>query len=96
MAIKKCENGTNISQISNDKGCGPSEVSAELLKPVGEYEIDSIYDITKDAWNREKIQNGVMDKMLRDIVDIDEMGCGFTKGRGTTGVIWIVRQMQQE
>ena len=43
-----------------------------------------------------KVLERVVDKRLRHIVDIDGMQFGFTKGKGTTYAIWIVRQIQEK
>ena len=48
----------SLRKISNRKTCRPSEVSAELLKALGEYGIDWLYDIMKDVWNTGNIPDG--------------------------------------
>ena len=37
-----------------------------------------------------------MEGLIRQRVEIDEMQCGFTSGRGTTDAIFIVRQVQEK
>ena len=44
-----------LNKTSYGKACGPSEVSAALLRSPGEYGIDWFPDTTKDVWNRGKI-----------------------------------------
>ena len=43
-----------------------------------------------------KILEKVLERRLRQIVELDEMQFGFTPGRGTTDAIFIVRQMQEK
>ena len=43
-----------------------------------------------------KVLERVVDKRLRDIVDIDGMQFGFMKGKGTTDAIRIVMQIQDK
>lgn len=42
-----------------------------------------------------KVVERVLEQRLRDMVNIDEMQCGFTPGKGTTDAIFIVRQVQE-
>ena len=44
-----------LNKTSNGKACGPSEVSAELPRSLGEYGLDWSPETTKDAWNRGNI-----------------------------------------
>jgi hypothetical protein len=43
-----------------------------------------------------KILEKVVDKCIRDIVTTDKMQFGFMPGRGTTGAMFIVRQIQEK
>ena len=43
-----------------------------------------------------KVLEKVLDKRLREIVDINEMQFGFRKGKGTTDAIFVVRQLQEK
>ena len=42
-----------------------------------------------------KVFERVIEQKIRDIVDIDAMQFGFMRGKGTTDVIFIVRQLQE-
>ena len=42
-----------------------------------------------------KVLECVVDGHIRQRVEIDEKQCGFMLGRGTTDVIFIVRQLQK-
>ena len=44
-----------LSEMSNGKACGPSEVSAELLKAPAEFGMYWLHDITNDVRNWGKI-----------------------------------------
>lgn len=43
-----------------------------------------------------KVVERVIDKGLRDIVNINDMQFGFRKGKGTTDAIFVVRQQQEK
>ena len=43
-----------------------------------------------------KVIDRVIDKLLREIIDIDEMQFGFVPGRGTTDAIFLLRQLQEK
>ena len=43
-----------------------------------------------------KVLERVLEKRLRQKIDIDEMQCGFVPGRGTVDAIFIVRQLQEK
>ena len=43
-----------------------------------------------------KVLERVVEGLIRQRVEIDEMQCGFMSGRGTTDVIFIVRQLQEK
>ncbi len=43
-----------------------------------------------------KVLERVVEKLIRDMVDIDEMQFGFVPGRGTTDAIFILRQLQEK
>ena len=43
-----------------------------------------------------KLLKHVLDFQIRQMVNIDEMQYGFVPGRGTTDVIFIVRQLQEK
>ena len=43
-----------------------------------------------------KVIERVIDKLLRERIDIDEMQFGFVPGRGTTDVISLLRQLQEK
>ena len=42
-----------------------------------------------------KVIERVIDKLLRERIDIDEMQFGFVPGRGTTDAIFLLRQLQK-
>ena len=68
----------------------------------------SIYKGKGDALNRGnyrglelieqvmKVLEGVVERLIRQRVEIDEMQCGFMSGRSTTDAIFIVRQLQEK
>ena len=85
-------------------------MSAELLKALGEFGIywlhdhflKDVYGTAEDARWLEKLMQHAMkvlermvDKRLRDIVDIDGMQFGFIEGKGITYAVWIVKQTQE-
>ena len=41
-----------------------------------------------------KVWERMVERLIRQRVEIDEIQCGFMSGRGTTNVICIVRQLQ--
>ena len=43
-----------------------------------------------------KVLERVVEGLIRQIVEFDEMQCGFMSGRGTTDAIFIVRQLQEK
>ena len=43
-----------------------------------------------------KVIERVIDKLLRERIDIDEMQFGFVPGRGTTDAIFLLRQLQEK
>ena len=43
---------TAVRKMSNEKAYGPSEMSAELLKALGEYGIEWLHYVMKDVWSR--------------------------------------------
>ena len=43
-----------------------------------------------------KILEKVLDKRLRNIIHIDNMQFGFSQGKGTTGVMLVIRQVQEK
>ena len=43
-----------------------------------------------------KILEKVLERRIRQIVELDEMQFGFTPGRGTTDAIFIVKQIQEK
>ncbi|XP_057312797.1 uncharacterized protein LOC130654265 [Hydractinia symbiolongicarpus] len=43
-----------------------------------------------------KVIERVMDKLLRERIDIDKMQFGFVPGRGTTDAIFLLRQLQEK
>ena len=43
-----------------------------------------------------KVLELVVEGLIRQRVEIDEIQCGFMSGRGTTGAIFIVRQLQEK
>ena len=43
-----------------------------------------------------KVLERVVEKPIRQKIEIDEMQCGFMSGRGTTDAIFIVRQLQEK
>ena len=43
-----------------------------------------------------KVIGRVIDKLLRERIDIDEMQFGFVPGRGTTDGIFLLRQLQEK
>ena len=43
-----------------------------------------------------KIMERVVDKKLREIVQVDERQFGFVKRKGTIDAIWIIRQLQEK
>ena len=43
-----------------------------------------------------KVLECVVERLIRQRVEIDEMQCGFMSGRGTTDAIFIVRQLQEK
>ena len=47
-----------LGKMSSGKANGPSELSAELLKALGEYGIDWLHDTMKDVWNTGNIPDG--------------------------------------
>ena len=73
-----------LSKTSNGKACRPSEVSAVLLKAVGEYGIYWIHVIMKDVWNRGKVPGGWR---KREIVPI-----GYTNRRE---MLWSVEAIEE-
>ena len=43
-----------------------------------------------------KVLERIIERLIRDIVDIDSMQFGFRPGRGTTDAIFILRQLQEK
>ena len=43
-----------------------------------------------------KILERIMEKRIRDTINIDQMQFGFVRGKGTTYAIFILRQMQEK
>ena len=43
-----------------------------------------------------KVIERVIDKLLRERIDIGEMQFGFAPGRGTTDAIFLLRQLQEK
>ena len=43
-----------------------------------------------------KLHKQVLDSYIREMVNINEMQLGFVPGRGTTGTIFVVRQLQEK
>ena len=43
-----------------------------------------------------KVMERILEKLIRDKINIDEMQFGFMPGRGTTDAIFILRQMQEK
>ena len=43
-----------------------------------------------------KVLERVVEGLIRQRVEINEMQCGFMSGRGTTDVIFVVRQLQEK
>ena len=43
-----------------------------------------------------KVIERVIDKLLRERIDIDEMQFGFVPGCGTTDAIFLLRQLQEK
>ena len=43
-----------------------------------------------------KLHEQVLDSYIRETVNINEMQLGFVPGRGTTGAIFVVRQLQEK
>ena len=43
-----------------------------------------------------KVIERIIDKLLRERVDIDEMQFGFVPGCGTTDAIFLLRQLQEK
>ena len=43
-----------------------------------------------------KIQERIVDGLIRQVVSIDDLQYGFVLGRGTTDAIFVVRQMQEK
>ena len=43
-----------------------------------------------------KIINRVLEKRIRELVNIDSMQFGFMPGRGTTDTLFVVQRMQEE
>ena len=43
-----------------------------------------------------KVMEGIVDGMIREIIAIDEMQFAFVPGRGTTDVLFIIRQLQEK
>jgi hypothetical protein len=43
-----------------------------------------------------KVFERVIEKRLRNVVQIDDMQCGFRPGKGTTDAIFVVRQLQEK
>jgi len=43
-----------------------------------------------------KVVKRMFEHIIRQPIDIDNMQCGFMKGKGTTDAIFIVRQMQEK
>ena len=43
-----------------------------------------------------KVLERILEKRLRNMIDINEMQCGFVPGKGTVDAIFIVRQLQEK
>ena len=43
-----------------------------------------------------KIVERVLDRRIRELINIDSMQLGFMPGRETTDVLFVVRRMQEE
>ena len=43
-----------------------------------------------------KLHEQVLDSYIREMVNINEMQLGFVPGRGTTGAIFVVRQLKEK
>ena len=43
-----------------------------------------------------KLHEQVLDSYIREMVNINEMQLGFVPGRGSTGTIFVVRQLQEK
>lgn len=43
-----------------------------------------------------KVVERIVEKCIREMVDINEMQFGFTPGRGTTDTIFNLRQIQEK
>lgn len=122
-----------IRQMKNNKAPGPSGISAEMLKALGQDGLDWLHAILNNFWKNEKLpgdlkeseivtiykQKGdaldcgnyrgiklletalkvyerVVERRIRQRVNIHDNQFGFMAGRGTVDAIFVLRQVQEK
>ena len=74
----------------------PSSVTVNCFKGKGDALERGNYRGLKLVDQVMKVIERVIDKLLRERIDIDEMQFGFIPGRGTTDAIFLLRQLQEK
>ena len=90
----------DLVEIIISEGCIPTDWQKSFIV--------NLYKGKGDALNRDnyrglklikqvmKVLEHVVEGLIRERVEIDDMQCAFMSGRGTTYVIFIVRQLQEK
>ena len=78
----------------------PSELKKSFIIPIYKQKGDALecknYRGIKLLEHALKIIEGIMDKRLRRVIDINETQFGFIPGRSTVDAIFILQQMQEK
>ena len=79
----------------------PDEWQTNVLVPIFKGKADvrnccNTYKGVKLLEHAIKIVERVLERRIRELVNIDSMPFGFMPGRGTTDVLFVVRKMQEE
>jgi len=81
------------------EGCIPEDWKSSLVLPIYKGKGDAMecgsYRGIKLLKHDKKVVERIFEDRIQQHIDIDDMQFGFTKGKGTTDDIFIVRQMQE-